>query len=118
MVPTIYKNLEKRNLSRMEKVLIRGTYSSVILYLMIAVFGYLTFVNNEKQLLILEKTQNILELDYQQNIYFDISLFGLAFTLMVAGPVSMIPCKDTIEDVFFGEAMTDLQNVLISILLT
>ena len=118
MVPTIYKNLEKRNLSRMEKVLIRGTYSSVILYLMIAVFGYLTFVNNEKQLLILEKTQNILELDYQQNIYFDISLFGLTFTLMVAGPVSMIPCKDTIEDVLFGEAMTDLQNVLISILLT
>ena len=55
MIPTVYKNLENRNLRRMEKVVLRGTNGAVIIYIMIAVFGYLTFVNNEEQLSILHK---------------------------------------------------------------
>lgn len=119
MVPAIYKNLDNRNIERMEKVLLRGSYGAVFLYILIAVFGYLTFANNDEQLAILQEKQNILELDYQSNIYIDISMVWLIFTVMSSGPLWMLPCKDTWEEVFYGDnTMTESQNISVTLILT
>ena len=119
MVPAIYKNLENRNLERMGKVLLRASYGAVFLYIIIAVFGYLTFVGNSEQLSILRDKQNILELNYHDNIYFNIAVISLVFTIMAAGPLSMIPWKDTWEVIFLNDQkMTDSQNLMTTLFLT
>ena len=41
----IYTELEKRNASQMSKVLIAGTVGAVILYIIVGVWGYVTFVD-------------------------------------------------------------------------
>ena len=103
----------------MEKVVLRGSYGAVFLYILIAVFGYLTFTSDEVQLKILQEKQNILELDYHHNFYFDIALMTLIFTIMTAGPLCLVPCKDTWEEIFYGDViMTDTQNILVTLLLT
>ena len=87
MIPAIYKNLERRNFKRMEKVVLRGSYGAVFISILIAVFGSLTFTSSPDQLKLLEIKQNILELDYKQNFYFDIAVISLIFTIMTAGPL-------------------------------
>ena len=44
-IPMIYTELEKRNASQMSKVLIAGTVGAVILYIIVGVWGYVTFVD-------------------------------------------------------------------------
>ena len=119
MIPAIYKNLENRNMKRMEKVLLYGSSGAVFLYILISVFGYLTFVNNSEQLEILHTQQNILVLDFKKNLYFDISIICLVLTIMSAGPLWMLPLKDTWEDIFNeDEIMTDSQNISVTLILT
>ncbi len=43
-IPLIYYELERRNKTVMSKVLLRGSFATVILYAIVGVFGYLTFV--------------------------------------------------------------------------
>ena len=45
-IPMIYSELESRNSKQMSKVLIFGTIGAVILYVIVGVWGYATFVNN------------------------------------------------------------------------
>ena len=118
MIPAIYKNLERPNFRRMEKVVLRGSYGAVFMYILIAVFGYLTFAGDSEQLDVLKRKQNILECNYHQNFYFEIAMVSLIFTIMTAGPLWMIPLKDTWEDMFYGETiMTDVQNVTVTVML-
>jgi amino acid permease len=59
-----------------------------------------------------------LECNYHQNFYFEIAMVSLIFTIMTAGPLWMIPLKDTWEDMFYGETiMTDVQNVTVTVML-
>ena len=67
-IPAIYYELEKRNKKTMSKVLIVGSSSAVVLYIMVGIFGYLTFVNNPSVL----DVQNILEAPYNKNIAISI----------------------------------------------
>jgi amino acid permease len=87
MIPAIYKNLERPNFRRMEKVVLRGSYGAVFMYILIAVFGYLTFAGDSEQLDVLKRKQNILECNYHQNFYFEIAMVSLIFTIMTAGPL-------------------------------
>jgi len=43
-IPMIYKELAKKNLKNMEKVLIVGTIGATICYLIAGIFGYVTFI--------------------------------------------------------------------------
>ena len=45
-IPMIYTELEQRNSKQMSKVLIFGTIGAVLLYVIVGLWGYLTFVNN------------------------------------------------------------------------
>jgi len=44
-VPLLYYELTRRNTRRMDKVLYRGSAGAVFVYLIIGVFGYLTFAD-------------------------------------------------------------------------
>lgn len=50
-IPSIYFELERRNYHTMSRVLIKGTIAAVILYALIGIFGYLTFIDNPDALM-------------------------------------------------------------------
>lgn len=58
-IPLIYFELERRNQKTMSSVLLKGSVSAVILYTLVGIFGYLTFVHTPDVI-----TQNILEAPY------------------------------------------------------
>ncbi len=45
-IPLIYKELERRNNKTMSGVLLKGSVAAIILYAMVGIFSYLTFVHN------------------------------------------------------------------------
>ena len=49
-VPIIYRELERANYTRMEKIVVRGSFGIVFVYILAAVFGSLTWIGNEDQL--------------------------------------------------------------------
>jgi len=54
----IYSELESRNSKQMSKVLIFGTIGAVILYVIVGVWGYATFVNNASGISAAESLQD------------------------------------------------------------
>ena len=55
-IPMIYHELESKNFKRMSSVVSKGTIVAIVLYTMVGIFGYLTFVYTPDVI-----TQNILE---------------------------------------------------------
>ena len=100
-IPMIYTELEKRNSKQMSKVLIFGTVGAVILYIIVGVWGYVTFVDYpgytaEEAL----KDANILEAPYPTSVTpILIGNFALFFAIATAAPLVVLPAKDTIEDI-------------------
>ena len=43
-IPLIYKELERRNNKTMSGVLLKGSIAAIVLYAMVGIFAYLTFV--------------------------------------------------------------------------
>ena len=43
-IPLIYYELERRNKTTMSGVLMKGSIAAIVLYALVGVFGYLTFV--------------------------------------------------------------------------
>ena len=43
-IPLIYYELERRNKTTMSGVLMKGSVAAIVLYALVGVFGYLTFV--------------------------------------------------------------------------
>jgi amino acid permease len=62
-IPMIYYELERRNAKQMSKVLITGSGAAVVLYSLVGIFGYLTFVYVPDLL-----GTNILEAPYNKNV--------------------------------------------------
>jgi len=85
-IPIVYRELNNRNYERMEKVIVRGSGSVVILYILASMFGYLGLVNNKAALDILEDKRNVLEIDYS-NWAFKIAVIGLLFAIFAAAPM-------------------------------
>ena len=85
----------------MSKVLIGGTLSAVILYIIVGVFGYVTFTNfpgyTPQQAL---SAKNILEAPYQSDVIpITIGNFALFFAIATAAPLVVLPAKDTVEEI-------------------
>ena len=62
-IPLIYYELERREKKTMSSVLLRGSIAAIILYIMIGIFGYLTFIGQEQNL-----GTNILMAPYKGNV--------------------------------------------------
>lgn len=63
-IPCIYLEMEKRNLKTFAKVLSFGTTLAVLAYVVIGIFGYVTFVDNVEALM----DKNILLAPYGNNV--------------------------------------------------
>jgi amino acid permease len=98
-IPMIYVELEKKDLKHMWKVMRNGTIGATIAYLLAGVFGYVTFANDP---FVKEKMnqQNILKC-YPDGVTANyISLFGILTVILFATPLTILPCKDTVEELF------------------
>ena len=97
----IYTELEARNSKQMSKVLVFGTVGAVILYIIVGVWGYVTFVDfpgytAEEAL----KDANILEAPYPKSATpILIGNFALFFAIATAAPLVVLPAKDTVEEI-------------------
>lgn len=84
-IPMIYRELHNKNYRRMEKVVVRGSYGVVVLYILACAFGYLGLVGTEEFAHLIE-FQNILQVEYQ-NWGFKIAVIGLLFAIFAAAPI-------------------------------
>ena len=114
-IPMIYQELERKNQTRMSKVVWRGSVAGVILYASVGIFGYLTFYNRPDELL----KQNILLADYGMNVAIIIGQFTSFFSVYAAMPLLYLPAKETCEELFLhGERkMTFKENILCTLAL-
>lgn len=116
-IPIVYRELIDRNYRRMAKVVVRGSFSVIILYILACVFGYLGLVSRPDLLAVLLEKNNVLEVDYG-NWAFNIAVIGLVFAIFAAAPVCVLPAKDAVEELFFGESgMSNKQNLIITIVI-
>lgn len=106
-IPMIYYELEKRNSKQMSRVLVGGSTAAVVLYIIVGIFGYLTFVSypgGGAQVALEDK--NILEAPYKptpespQVIPILIGNFALFFAIATAAPLCVLPAKDTVEEIY------------------
>ena len=66
LLPQSYKELHRRSITRMDKVIKRASAAMIFVYIPIGVFGYLTFADNLQDTLLSPSTSgNILECDYR-----------------------------------------------------
>lgn len=54
-IPMIYKELAKKNLKNMERIIIIGTIGATICYVAAGIFGYVTFIGDPNIDAIMEK---------------------------------------------------------------
>jgi hypothetical protein len=94
----LYVELEKKDLKDMWKVMFYGTIGVTISYLMAGIFGYVTFASYKNCDAIMN-LQNILESPYQGNIAIYVCSFGILIVVLFATPLTMLPCKDTLEEI-------------------
>jgi hypothetical protein len=75
--------------------------SSVLIiscFCFVGIFGYASFVNEQGQLC----SENILQATSYDNVnIMQSSRIGMLFSVIAGFPISMIPSKDSIEDLFF-----------------
>lgn len=89
-IPLIYYELERRNAKTMGKVLLRGSSAAIVLYAMVGIFGYVTFVHTPNVI-----TQNIFEAPYGNNLA--IIVVSIAHQLNhIKGPIrAVLRCHDS-----------------------
>jgi solute carrier family 36 (proton-coupled amino acid transporter) len=93
----IYAELQDR--SQIKKVLGLGTAASALLYILIGVFGYLTFVNDDPKTTLAAK--NILEAPYpESSLVMIIGHYCLMIAVISAAPIIVLPAKDSVTEVF------------------
>ena len=47
-IPLIYYELERRDKKAMGRVLLSGSVAAIVLYALVGIFGYLTFVHDDQ----------------------------------------------------------------------
>jgi amino acid permease len=113
-IPQIYLELTSRNYKTMSRVVYWGTFLAVICYMMIGIFGYLTFDDNPYDKL---KDKNILMAPYINNIPILAGNFAILFAVITAAPLVVLPCKDSIEELRYKDGMTPKQNLVVTFLI-
>ena len=122
-IPMIYTELEKRNSKQMSKVLCFGTVGAVFLYIIVGVWGYVTFVDfpgyTAAEAL---EDANILEAPYPTSVTpILIGNFALFFAIATAAPLVVLPAKDTIEEIIAkgnpNRRLSNKENLIVTICL-
>ena len=103
----------------MSGVLKYGTIAAAILYAIIGIFGYLTFVDNPTVTPYdALKSENILEAPYPNILPIEIGNFALFFAVATASPLCVLPAKDTVEEIISkgnpNRRLTKKENILVT----
>jgi len=100
----------------MKKVIIFGTIIAALCYLMSGFFGYATFAMNPDATTIMS-TQNIFTAPYLNERFLVASMFMLITGVVLSTPLSVLPCKDTIEEIIHGQSrlFSDTENIIITV---
>lgn len=118
-LPQIYHELTPKNESSMRKVIVAGTFVAAMCYFLSGFFGYATFAMNPNAPTIMS-TQNIFDAPYFNERFLVMSMFLLIGGVVLSTPLSVLPCKDTIEELALGQSrlMTETENVVVTVLVT
>lgn len=103
----MYSELKIKDLKNMNKVLIGGTAIAAVAYILVGIFGYVTFSLSPDVYCLMED-QNILKADYGQNVPIKICLIGVLFVVIFASPFCVLPVKDTWEELFIKDKKVKL----------
>lgn len=107
----------------MSKVLVLGTFGAVMLYIVVGVWGYATWVDYPEDKGGVEKAledANILAAPYPNNcIPILIGNFALFFAIATAAPLVVLPAKDTVEEMIAkgnpNRRLSKKENVLVTL---
>ena len=75
----------------------RGTLWALIAYLITGIFGYFIFAGSPEVL----KTKNILDAPFSDSVVIIIASFTQFLSILTSYPLVLLPCKDTIEELFW-----------------
>ena len=100
----------------MWKVVIGATTIAVISYILAGYFGFATFAAYPNVDDIMQK-ENILEGPYGNNGWILASQFLLLAGVVLASPLCLMPCKDTVEELLLGQGrtMNSKQNLIVTL---
>ena len=85
----------------MNKMIFIATLITILSYSLTGFFGYASFamsVNVEEIML----EQNIFNAPYFNDKYVAASMFLIIFMIILSIPLTVLPCKDTIEELMLG----------------
>ena len=102
-IPAIYHELKSKNMMNMQKVLWIGTGIATVVYILVGMFGYVTFAMNPQVDEIMDQ-QNILQADYGDNNTIKVCLLLMLMVVLFASPFCVLPAKDSIEELVMGES--------------
>jgi uncharacterized membrane protein YukC len=89
----------------MNRVVVNGNIVVVLIYILVAVFGYLTIVGTEQEAVV-ENSTNYLEVDYNGNIFFTLAIIAMLLSVFSATTICVLPSKDSFEELMFKTVMT------------
>jgi amino acid permease len=116
----IYSELEDQSEETMRKVLAIGSILTAVMYSVVGIFGYAIFPSPPSMYTLCSK--NIIDADFGFNVAIEVGAFAMLISAASATPMTMLPSKDTIEELFFshqeGGKMTNCQNFFVTVLLT
>ncbi|CDW85040.1 UNKNOWN [Stylonychia lemnae] len=116
IIPQMYRELDRRNLNRMDRIILRSSIGTVFIYLIIGIFGYLTFVDKiQEQILDPKRNGNILECDYQGSKLVQLARASVTFSLIATVPLCLIPAKDSYMQMVGIRELNDENNSKLSI---
>ena len=102
----VYQELQRKSRRRMSKVLSRVMIIALILYILVGVFGYITFAskNLTDQL---TNTNNagviLLAESYKDKIPMEVSLCFICISIIFTFPLNIKPTKDSLLDIIYPD---------------
>ena len=100
-LPAMYQELQQRDFRNMKIILWTSTTIAVASYCLAGYFGFASFASYPDVDSIMLK-QNIFMAPYDNNYWILVSQLLLIAGLILATPLSVLPCKDTVEELFLG----------------
>lgn len=98
----VYYELQRKSRRRMGKVLSRVMIIALVLYVLVGVFGYITFSTDTDQL---TRSDNagviLLAQSYSDKIPMEVSLCFICISIIFTFPLNIKPTKDSLLDILY-----------------
>lgn len=100
----VYQELQRKSRRRMSKVLSRVMMVALLLYVLVGVFGYLTFATQTYQLTDSDNAGVILlAQSYSDKIPMKVSLCFICISIIFSFPLNIKPTKDSLLEILYPD---------------